>query len=67
MSLETFRRAARQFLRDIYIVLGSSVVLLVIGFTMAIAHRDAIRSWYLDHFGAPAAEILLGITPWVPS
>ncbi len=66
-TIDAFNRSARLYLRGMLIVCAITVVLTVVAATIAIRNRDPIKAWYVERFGAPAAEVLLGAVPWLPS
>lgn len=67
ISIDALNHAARSYLRGVLMICGISFALAVAGAVIAIENRDAIRSWYTKQFGAPAAEGLVGVTPFLPA
>jgi DNA-directed RNA polymerase subunit RPC12/RpoP len=63
-DVQQFNAACALWLRGMLVVMGLTIATLVACFGFAIRFRDAMRAFYTGRFGATAAEILIGLTPF---
>ncbi len=66
MTIDKFNQAASEYQRSVFIALGLGTFasILTVGACSWLVRVLTLRTFYTEHFGEPASEILLGLTPF---
>ncbi len=64
LDIEQFNRACSRYGRGVLTVAGLAIVTAFGCFAVVLPFKQEIRAFYMGHFGAGAAEILMGLTPF---
>ena len=63
-DIDVFNAACSRWIRRNLIVVVLTLATVVACFGAVIPFRDPICAFYTQRFGLPAAEIMMGLTPW---
>jgi DNA-directed RNA polymerase subunit RPC12/RpoP len=63
LTIREFNAAASAYQRWLIAVVVAPLLTLVACFAVVLSFRDTLRAYYTREFGAPAAEVLIGLTP----
>ncbi len=63
-NIERFNQACSRHARRGLIVAGITIATVFACFAGVLPFKHGIRAFYAQHFGRPAAEILMGLTPF---